>query len=189
MKRIILLMLLLITSSCSNQNPHVVMKTPLGDIAFEIYQQEAPVTATNFLAYVDKGLFKGAHFYRVVTQKNQLNDSIRIEVIQGGLGWSENDQRLPAIPHETTATTGILHSDGVISMARDKPGSADSEFFICVGAQPALDFGGMRNPDGQGFAAFGRVIEGMAVVRKIQQQPEDGQMLIEKLDITSISRK
>ncbi|MCA9735751.1 MAG: peptidylprolyl isomerase [Deferribacteres bacterium] len=189
MKQIFYFILALSAFACSKQNPQVVMKTDLGDMTFEIYPEQAPITAANFLEYVDNDLFKGAHFYRVVTLENQPNDSIRIEVVQGGLGWNENEQRLPAIAHETTAKSGILHEDGVISMARGNPGTADSEFFICVGAQPELDFGGRRNPDGQGFATFGRVIEGMDVVRKIQQQPEEGQMLIEKIAITSIRRK
>lgn len=93
---------------------------------------------------------------------------------------------MPPIKHETTAETGILHGDGVISMARAEPGTASSEFFICIGDQPELDYGGMRNPDGQGFAAFGKVIEGMDVVRKIQSLKDEGQMLKEKVDITSV---
>jgi peptidyl-prolyl cis-trans isomerase A (cyclophilin A) len=91
---------------------------------------------------------------------------------------------LPPIAHETTTQTGILHKDGVISMARLEPGTATSEFFICVGDQPELDFGGKRNPDGQGFAAFGRVIKGMEVVRRIQQQPDKKQFLDPVIKIT-----
>src|SRR5262249_16023380 len=97
-----------------------------------------------------------------------------------------NPQELPPIAHETTDKTGILHKDGVISMARLQPGSASSEFFICVGGQPELDFGGKRNPDGQGFAAFGKVIEGMDVVRKIQQQPAKDQYLLSPVKITAV---
>ncbi len=73
-------------------------------------------------------------------------------------------------------------------MARLEPGTASSEFFICVGAQPELDYGGARNPDGQGFAAFGRVTDGMDVVRAIQAGQADGQMLIDTIDITEIRR-
>ena len=90
---------------------------------------------------------------------------------------------IPTIIHETTEKTGILHADGVISMARMDPGSASTEFFICIGDQPSLDYGGKRNPDGQGFAAFGRVVEGMEVVRSILTLPDDGQYLIEKVNI------
>jgi peptidyl-prolyl cis-trans isomerase A (cyclophilin A) len=170
------------------QNPHVLLKTDLGDITLEIYLDRAPITAGNFLRYVDEKRYEGATFYRVVRMDNQPDNPVKIEVIQGGLEFSPNPNTLPPIEHETTVRTGILHKDGVLSMARLKPGSADSEFFICIGDQPELDFGGKRNPDGQGFAAFGKVVNGMDVVRKIQHQPADGQMLVNKLRINSIKR-
>jgi peptidyl-prolyl cis-trans isomerase A (cyclophilin A) len=94
---------------------------------------------------------------------------------------------LRPIFHETTAETGILHTNGVISMARWEPGTATSEFFICVGDQPELDYGGRRNPDGQGFAAFGKVIKGMNVVKKIHVQPADGQYLNPVIPILEVS--
>jgi peptidyl-prolyl cis-trans isomerase A (cyclophilin A) len=175
-------------SECAEKNPVVLMKTELGNIKIEINEKKAPVTAANFLKYVDEHRFMSARFYRVVTMENQPNDSVKIEVIQGGLGFEESDMRLTPIEHETTRKTGILHKDGVISMARLEPGTATSEFFICVGDQPELDYGGKRNPDGQGFAAFGQVIEGKDVVRKIQQQPVEGQMLLNKIMIHSINR-
>ncbi|NNE09171.1 MAG: peptidylprolyl isomerase, partial [Gemmatimonadetes bacterium] len=148
----------------------------------------APVTSANFLRYVDEEKWSGAHFYRVVTSSNQPNNSVRIAVIQGGLGWEESDASLPPIRHETTKETGIAHLSGTISMARNEPGTASSEFFICLGPQPALDFGGARNPDGQGFAAFGRVIEGMDVVRRIHTLPETDQLLDKRVAIRSIRR-
>jgi peptidyl-prolyl cis-trans isomerase A (cyclophilin A) len=172
----------------ANETPRVLIKTELGDITVDIYEKDAPITAANFLKYVDNNLFDGATFYRVVTMDNQPNNNVKIEVIQGGLGFGESEKRVPPIAHETTEKTGIKHKDGVISMARNKPGSASSEIFICINGQPELDFGGKRNPDGQGFAAFGKVIEGMDVVRKIQQQPADGQMLNSKIKIYSITR-
>ncbi len=172
----------------AEENPCVLIKTDLGDIKVEIYIKDAPVTATNFLNYVDNRLFDGATFYRVVTMDNQPDNDIKIEVIQGGMGFGESEERFPSIEHETTEKTGIKHKDGVISMARNQPGSASSEIFICINDQPELDFGGKRNPDGQGFAAFGKVIEGMDVVRKIQQQPAEGQMLNPKIRIHSISK-
>jgi peptidyl-prolyl cis-trans isomerase A (cyclophilin A) len=168
-------------------HPRVLMDTDLGDIVLEIYLDSAPVSASNFLAYVDQNLFVGAHFYRVVTMDNQPDNDVKIEVIQGGLGFEAEDRR-PPIGHETTATTGIKHLDGVLSMARLGPGTATSEFFVCVGDQPELDFGGARNPDGQGFAAFGRVVEGMDVVRTIQQGKAEGQMLVETVAIKEIRR-
>ena len=175
--------------ACSAGSEKVEILTDQGPIVVEVYQDRAPVTATNFFDYINEGRFEGAAFYRVVTMTNQPNNAVTIEVIQGGLGFDENHpNRLPPIRHETTDETGILHKDGVISMARVEPGSADAEFFICVGDQPELDFGGKRNPDGQGFAAFGRVIEGMDVVRRIQQGTEKDQLLVKPVKILSVSR-
>jgi peptidyl-prolyl cis-trans isomerase A (cyclophilin A) len=170
------------------ENPRVEMTTDLGDILIEIFLDQAPITAGNFLRYVDEERFAGAVFYRVVSMDNQPNNDIRIEVIQGGLGYGRSPGRLDPIAHETTEQTGILHKDGTISMARSNPGTASSEFFICVNDQPSLDFGGMRNPDGQGFAAFGRVIKGMDIVRAIQNKPSERQMLTEPVKIQSIRR-
>lgn len=170
------------------ENPRVLIKTELGDIAIEIYEKDAPITAANFLKYVDEGRYKNGCFYRVVTMDNQPNNDIKIEVIQGGLSAETRGNMLSPIEHETTDKTGILHKNGVISMARSKPGTASSEFFICVGDQPELDFGGKRNPDGQGFAAFGNVVAGMLVVNKIHQQPTEGQMLDPIIKILEIVR-
>ena len=125
----------------------------------------------------------------MVRLDNQPDDEVRIEVVQGGVRRLPPEQRVPPIAHETTAATGLRHRDGTLSMARSRPGTASSEFFICIGDQPELDFGGRRNPDGQGFAAFGRVVEGMAVVRLIQAlEPDGGQYLREPVPITRATR-
>jgi peptidyl-prolyl cis-trans isomerase A (cyclophilin A) len=166
----------------------VVIQTEIGDLVVAIDAARAPITAANFLRYVDEGRYRNAMFYRVVRMDNQPNDAVKIEVIQGGLGMETHAQRLPPIAHETNQVTGLAHTDGTVSMARRAPGSASSEFFICIGDQPALDFGGARNPDGQGFAAFGRVVSGMEVARTIQQLPADGQMLKQKINILGVSR-
>ncbi|MBW8860288.1 MAG: peptidylprolyl isomerase [Caulobacter sp.] len=172
----------------------VRMVTDLGPIVIELYPDKAPVTVANFLAYADRHLLDGGTFYRTVSPKND-NNPATISVIQGGL--NRDDSPLPAIAHETTRVTGIRHTDGVISMARDKPGTAGSEFFICLGDNPALDFGGARNKDGQGFAAFGKVIEGMEVVRRIHDAPTlskaddpymKGQILENPVKIQKLSR-
>lgn len=168
--------------------PQVKIKTELGDIIIEIDTINAPVTGANFLKYVDDKIFNSAFFYRVVRMDNQPNNEIKIEVIQGGLGFDESPLSLSPIEHETTDKTGILHKDGVISMARMEPGTASSEIFICVGDQPELDFGGKRNPDGQGFAAFGKVIKGMEVVREIQSKPDKDQMLVAPVNIIEVVR-
>lgn len=166
-------------------NPQIQLQTELGNIMLELYPQQAPITVSNFLRYVDEDRFAGAKFYRVVRMDNQPNNDTKIEVIQGGLKDDDHPLSLPTIHHETTQQTGILHKDGLISMARDEPGTASSEFFICINDQPELDFGGRRNPDGQGFAAFGKVIEETDVVRKIQSQPVDGQYLVSEIKFTA----
>jgi peptidyl-prolyl cis-trans isomerase A (cyclophilin A) len=167
-------------------NPQIYIQTELGKIIIELYPQRAPVTVANFLRYVNESRFAGAVFYRVVHMNNQPNDDIKIEVIQGGLKEDDHPQSLSPIFHETTAQTGILHTDGIISMARNEPGTASSEFFICIGDQPELDFGGKRNSDGQGFAAFGVVIDGMDIARKIQHRPEVEQYLAPAIIIQAI---
>jgi len=150
----------------------VLIDTDAGPITVEINENAAPVTAANFMQYVQDARYDGGAFYRVVTMQNQPTSPVKIEVIQGGVD-GDSTKMLPPIAHETNDKTGLKHLDGTISMARGTPGSAASEFFFCIGPQPDLDFGGMRNPDGQGFAAFGTVVEGMDVVRKIQQMPAD----------------
>ncbi len=184
---ILLLIMLIGPVSCDRSDPMVVINTDRGNITLELYPKLAPVTATNFLSHVEKGDYTNSVFYRVVRMDNQPHNKVKIEVIQGGLFRDEIVDTIPTIIHETTRETGILHTDGVISMARNKPGSASSEFFICIGNQPSLDFGGKRNPDGQGFAAFGKVIKGMDVVRAIQILPDEGQYLQEPVVIHKIS--
>lgn len=169
--------------------PRVIMETELGTIVFAIDLENAPVTAANFLQYVDEERFEGATFYRTVTMENQPGRDVKIEVIQGGVEFVEKPLRLPPIDHESTAVTGILHEHGTLSMARAEIGTASSEIFICIGDQPELDFQGKRNPDGHGFAAFGQVIKGMDVVQKIQAQKADGQMLVEPVKILKVKRK
>jgi len=120
--------------------------------------------------------------------ENQPDNDVKIEVIQGGLGFDKHPMELPTILHETTDKTGIRHLNGTLSMARLEPGTASSEIFICINDQPELDFGGKRNPDGQGFAAFGKVISGMDVVRKIQLLPETNQILDKVVKVNSIQR-
>ena len=165
----------------------IIIRTELGDIYARLDLKKAPVTSLNFLCYVDSRMFDSTCFYRIVSLDNQPDDSIKIKVIQGGR-YENEDKGFPPIAHETTKMTGIRHKDGTISMARDGPGTATSEFFICVGDQPELDFGGKRNPDRQGFAAFGNVIKGMEVVRKIHSIKASGQYLQKPVLILEITR-
>jgi len=193
MKKILVLVALFSSLSCKTNKIETIgikIETGLGDIKIELYPDKAPVTCANFIRYIENNKFVGANFYRVVRMDNQPNNNIKIEVIQGGLGFDVEESPYPAVVHETTELTGIKHVDGTISMARAEPGTASSEFFICIGDQPELDFGGKRNPDGQGFAAFGKVIEGMDLVKQIQNMPDVEQMLenpvyINKIEIIS----
>lgn len=168
--------------------PRVIIKTELGDIEAEVDTIHAPITAENFLRYVDLGFYRFGRFHRTVRADNQPTDKVKIEVVQAGLD-SLRVKDFPPIKLERTKVTGLRHKDGTLSMARDGPDTATSDFFICIGDQPALDFGGKRNPDGQGFAAFGRVVLGMDVVRKIQNAPGEGQRLLPPVAILSIARK
>ena len=187
---LILLPLVFITlTGCHKvEDPIVEIFTSEGNIKIELYQQKAPNTVDNFLAYADSAYYDDALFYRTVKKDNQPNNKIKIEVIQGGLGFSDTDIELPPIHHESTLQTGISHLDGTISMARADTGSVTSEFFICIGDQPELDYDGQRNPDRQGFSAFGRVIEGMDVVRLIHNLPDMNQIFIHPVKIDSIRR-
>jgi peptidyl-prolyl cis-trans isomerase A (cyclophilin A) len=167
----------------------VVIETEKGDIDVELDAAKAPKTVANFLKYVDGGFYDGGRFHRTVTLKNQPDDKIKIEVIQAGINPDKSKDEFPPIKLERTDKTGLAHKDGAISMARVGPDTATSDFFICIGDQPELDFGGKRNPDGQGFAAFGRVVKGMDVVKKVQGCPADKQTLDPAVKIAKIARK
>ena len=155
----------------AQQPVRVLVQTELGDILLEIDTGRAPATSANFLRYVDAGHYDGGTFHRTVKMDNQPDSPVKIEVIQAGVNADRTKDGLPPIPIERTSVTGLRHTNGAISMARGQPDSATSGWFICINDQPSLDFGGARNPDGQGFAAFGRVVKGMDVVRKIQGAP------------------
>lgn len=197
--------------SISDPSVFVVITTPLGEIEVELANERAPVTTANFLRYVEEGLYDGGRFHRTVTPDNQSNanlkkekigagiapdadrtqlpnDEVIIEVVQGGINPDREDELGAPIRLERTRDTGLRHEDGAISMARLTADSTVSDFFICIGDQPELDFGGKRNADGQGFAAFGKMTKGMDVVRAIQQSPADGQSLDPPIEITRIAR-
>jgi peptidyl-prolyl cis-trans isomerase A (cyclophilin A) len=185
-KPLAVLCTVLIASCTSGDLPVVEFRTSMGNILMEIDTLRAPVSGKNFLTLVKDGVLDSAVFYRVVRPDNQPGSKVKIEVIQGGLFADSLMAKYSSIAHEPTSVTGIRHLHGVVSMARNEPGSASTEFFICIGDQPALDFGGNRNPDGQGFAAFGKVIKGMEVVRSIQQMRDTGQYLIDHVKIHAV---
>ena len=198
MKKLYGLLLFLMITFLSGQNlfgQTVLIKTPEGDIKVKLEAKKAPITVANFLKYVDENLYDDGTFFRVVRLDNQANNPIKIKVIQGGVGDEKTKKSFPPIELETTQKTGLKHKNGTLSMARSAPNSATSSFFICIEDQPQLDFGGKRNPDGQGFAAFGKVVQGMEVVKKIQQgktktskEFDQPQVLIEPVKIISIRR-
>jgi peptidyl-prolyl cis-trans isomerase A (cyclophilin A) len=176
MKTLVALVLSVVISasalvSTQSKAVRVRVQTELGDIFIEVDPIKAPNTTANFLNYVDGGHYDGGVFHRTVKMDNQPESPVKIEVIQAGVNPDRARDGLPAIALERTSATGLLHKDGAVSMARGGPDSATSGWFICINDQPSLDFGGARNPDGQGFAAFGRVVSGMDVVRKIQAAP------------------
>lgn len=178
-----------LASGGENSPPvHVLLVTERGEIELELDAARAPATTANFLSCVARGLYDGGRFHRTVTPDNQPANPIRIEVIQGGINPARQKEDGPAIALERTRDTGLRHVAGTISMARDGPDTATSDFFICIGDQPELDFGGRRNPDGQGFAAFGRVVRGLDVVRAIQEAPARGQKLTPAVAITRARR-
>ncbi len=188
MKKHVLLLTFLMVSCARETIIPISIETELGPIQLELYPDGAPITVSNFLRYVDENRYDDFHFYRVVHMENQPDNDVKIEVIQGGLGFDKHPMELPAIIHETTNKTGIRHLNGTLSMARMEPGTASSEIFLCINDQPELDYSGKRNPDGQGFAAFGKVISGMDVIRKIQLLPETKQMLDKVVKVNSIQR-
>ncbi len=165
----------------------VKIETEMGEILVALSGDRAPKTVENFLRYVDAGLYDGGVFHRAVQPGNQPQSPVKIEVIQGGPN-PEKKQSYPPIELERTKLTGLKHINGAISMARSGPDTATADFFFCIGNQPELDFGGKRNPDEQGFAAFGLALKGLDVIRKIQQSPVTAQKLTPSVKILRIAR-
>jgi peptidyl-prolyl cis-trans isomerase A (cyclophilin A) len=166
----------------------VLIRTEKGDVEVELDAAKAPATVANFLKYVDGKFYDGGRFHRTVRPDNQTDNRVKIEVVQAGANPAKEKEEFPPVKLERTRDTGLSHKDGAVSMARDGPDTATSDFFVCIGDQPELDFGGKRNPDGQGFAAFGRVVKGMDVVRAIQAAPANGQTLTPPVRIESVTR-
>lgn len=181
-------LLFVITALAHAAPVNIRITTDAGTITAELYPDRAPATVANFLRYVDGGFYNGGRFHRTVRPDNQPTDSVKIQVIQAGIDPARARTGFAAIALERTNATGLRHEDGTLSMARSGPDSATSDFFICIGPQPELDFAGRRNRDGQGFAAFGRVTGGMDVVRRIQSMTADRQRLTPPVRIVRIER-
>jgi peptidyl-prolyl cis-trans isomerase A (cyclophilin A) len=176
------------TTPASRPLPRVIIETELGEIEAEVDIVRAPGTAANFLRYVEGGFYDGGRFFRTVRPDNQPTDTYKIEVVQIAANADVVKEKgaFPAIPLERTRDTGLRHVNGVLSMARTGPDTGTHSFSIVLGEQPSMDFGGLRNPDGQGFAVFGRVVRGLEVARKIQAQAADGQRLVTPITIKRI---
>src|SRR4051794_18775947 len=137
------MILILLAALMVQDLPRVVIETDLGVIEAEIEVRRAPVTAANFLKYVHAKLYDGGRFHRTVKPDNQPNDAVKIEVIQAGR--RDKSKGFPPILLERTSVTGVEHVSGALSMARDGPDTATSDFSIMIGDQHELDFGGKRN--------------------------------------------
>ena len=174
----------LLAAACATAAPHtpplptqprasavVVFETGKGNIEIEVDAARAPLTAANFLKYVEGGFYDGGTINRAVRPDNTVRHDVEIQVIQFQIARARQGDQFAPVPLERTSLTGLKHVDGAVSMARNGPDTATGSFSIVIGDQPEMDFGGKRNPDGQGFAVFGRVIKGMDVVKAIQSSP------------------
>lgn len=169
---------------------HLKLQTEWGDVLLDVDTAHAPLTAANFLRYVDAGRYDGGAFHRALTRGNQAGHAAAVELVQASVARRHRGQDFPAVALESTDLTGLRHLDGTLSMARDAaPDSATSQFFVTLGAQPQLDAGGRRHPDGRGFAAFGRVTAGLDVLRRIQSAPLQGERLVAPVRILRILRQ
>lgn len=180
-------------SPAPSANPRVVITTAMGTITVELYADRAPITVANYLKYVDRKLYDGATFYRASKPPGQAANDYG--TIQGGL---QNDPKkvLPPIAHESTLKTGIGHGDGIISMGRHAPGTAQADWVICIGDMSYLN-ADPKDPKNPGFAAFGKVTDGMPLAQQILGLPTDpnagvgamkGEMLVKPVKIISIRR-
>jgi peptidyl-prolyl cis-trans isomerase A (cyclophilin A) len=176
----------------AGDRPRVALQTAAGLIVVALRADRAPLTAANFLRYVDAGRYDGASFYRAA----KAPGAPTLGLIEGGV---QNDpaRLFPPIAHESTLATGLMHLDGTLSMAREAPGTATADFFICSGPASYLDARPGGPGDTAGYAAFGQVVRGMEVVRAILAGPTAtaarnpvmrGQMLDPPVAISSARR-
>ncbi|ABQ68848.1 peptidyl-prolyl cis-trans isomerase, cyclophilin type [Rhizorhabdus wittichii RW1] len=170
----------------------VSILTSEGPILLELEKERAPITTSNFLRYADTKRFDNTTFYRAVAVPN----APELGLVQGGIKFDPK-KVLPGIAHEPTTKTGLKHVDGTISMGRNAPGTAAGDFFIVVGDMTYMDANPSAPGDNLGYAAFGHVVEGMDVVKKILAAPRSptlgegvmkGQMLAAPIKIISVRR-
>lgn len=190
-KIVVCCLIMLSCKSPDSKHPRIVIETTFGEIELVLYADKAPKTTNAFLSYVKAGWYDHAQFYRVLHVDNQPSNAPKSLLIQGGI-WKTNYQQavvVKGIPHESTQLTGIKHKTGVISLARGAPGTAGTEFFICLDDEPGLDYGGENVPDKLGYSAFGKVTKGMEIVKKIHGQKERNQYFEPPITIFSIYKK
>ncbi|MEO6406657.1 MAG: peptidylprolyl isomerase [Ferruginibacter sp.] len=168
-----------------NNEPHILINTQFGEIELELYPSKAPKTVKAFLSYIQEHIYDNSTFYRVL-KADEMPTEHNTGLVQGGVYKTNPGIEKNGIPHESTTESGLSHTSGTISMARTEPGTATTEFFICIGDQSGLDAGASGTPDGLGFAAFGKVVKGMPIVRKIQEQASQGDAFVEPVKIESI---
>ncbi len=169
----------------NSQPDKLMLELPFGEIGIELHVDAAPKTCAYFSNLARLGALDGSAFYRIVHPDNaSIRADNPIEVAQGGL-TSDCVQPLPSVPHEPTSETGLSHLQWTVSTAREAPGCTYGSFFICLRDEPELDFGGARHPDGQGFAAFGIVVDGRETVFELVQQRESQEFLVSPVPITS----
>lgn len=186
----------------------IEIDTNMGRLTAEIYEEKAPKTAAYFLRYVDEGFYNGTKIYRSLREDNQGANTAKIDIVEMGYCNSYYDRILrrglgegeaydetqgfippyPKISVETTEETGLKHEDGTLSLGRDNADQVDTNVFICIGNQPNLDYGGARHPDGYGFSAFGKIIEGMDIIKEIHSLPLEGQRIIKDITVRTIQR-
>lgn len=180
---------LLACTQSTKQVPIIKMYTTEGDIEIALYATKAPKTVATFLNNIENGMYTNSDFYRVVIQQG-LTAAMNEGIVQGGVFYSNNKANIQAIglPHEGTNVTRLTHEHGTISMARTKLGTANTEFFICIGNQSQYDYGYDGTTDKQGYAAFGKVIKGMDVVKAILKKDSNGDAFVKKTTITAIKK-
>jgi peptidyl-prolyl cis-trans isomerase A (cyclophilin A) len=191
MKILFLFFIILSSFSCNSKHykePHIVIYTGLGDIEAELYPEKAPKTTAAFMENIKNDLYTNGSFYRVL-KADEMPSDFNTGIIQGGTWQNINGKTLPkGIEHESTELSGLSHTDGTLSFARTKPGTATTEFFICIGDQSQYDAGRRGTQDSLGFAAFGKVINGMDIVRKILDKRAHGEKFDEPIKINSIKQ-
>ena len=168
--------------------PRVRVQTALGVFTVVVHVDKAPVSGATFLALVRSGHLDGSSVFRILNDRNQPDDEHEVRTVQWG--WYERkDNSLPGSrpAHEPTSVTGLRHLRGTMSMARRASGTPGSEYFIILRDEPELDFGGRRNPDGQGFAAFAQVVDGFDTLERLHACGEDGQFVQKPVPVLAVS--